>query len=427
MIKQTIGAFVVKGGGGIVALLASVLLARFLGPAELGTYAIAMGVVQVLTIFACLGLPQLLIRDVAAGVSFSRWSELRGLLRCSWQVTLACSLTVSTGLLVIGHVVGISALSGAVLGWAVVVLPLLAMFIRNISVLRGLGWIVPGHALEFIARPVFFVAVLIGASFWGFLIESAETALMLQGLACICSLVLSWTLLRRALPADVFSTPPSNSSKFWLGSSLVLMLYTGISTLNNQLSILIFGWFDLPGNSGLYLVASRGSEIVLFGLLAVSSTVAPKLASLYAQGDHDNLQALITRSSRQLTLYSILVASVLILAADPLVHYAFGDKYHGAVIPFRILCLAQMLNGVFGYAGLTLNMIGQEIVAMRCMLVGFTTNFCLNLVLIPMWGVSGAALANAFGIVAWKLLAAMVLDRRFKLQSGPFLLRKRGI
>ena len=202
------------------------------------------------------------------------------------------------------------------------------------------------------------------------------------------------------------------------------MFYAGISTLNNQLTVLLFGLFHRPIDSGFFMIASRGAEIVLFGLLAVSSTVAPQLAKLYAQKRIKEMQSLISSSSRQLAFYSVGMTVVLVVAAKPLVSFVFGQTYLDAVLPFQVLCLAQMLNGLFGYAGLALNMIGQEKVSMWCMFTGFGMNLVFNLILIPIWGVTGAAVANAMGIVLWKLLAARFLARRFNLRSGPYLLSK---
>lgn len=81
----------------VLLLAASILLARMLKPTGYGQYAFAMSLAKVLGIFATLGLPGLLIREIAAGEAKGQWSLVRGLTRrADHAVSFALVLIVSS-------------------------------------------------------------------------------------------------------------------------------------------------------------------------------------------------------------------------------------------------------------------------------------------------------------------------------------------
>src|SRR3990170_4244281 len=106
--------------------LTLLLLAKLLGVAAFGVYAIAMSCAMVLGVPAAAGFDRLLVREVAALRAAERWGALRGILRRSTQAALASSTLLALALAGFAQWAGISAALRAALLLAAVFLPLVA-------------------------------------------------------------------------------------------------------------------------------------------------------------------------------------------------------------------------------------------------------------------------------------------------------------
>ncbi len=78
------------------------------------------------------------------------------------------------------------------------------------------------------------------------------------------------------------------------------------------------------------------------------------------------------------------------------------------------------MNVATGLNGMLLIMTGHERVASVAVGVGAAANIGLNLLLVPRWGMDGAAVANVSSLVILNLLATIALHRRTGLDSTAF-------
>jgi O-antigen/teichoic acid export membrane protein len=70
--------------------------------------------------------------------------------------------------------------------------------------------------------------------------------------------------------------------------------------------------------------------------------------------------------------------------------------------------------------GFLLNMTGHEQDTARGMTIAAVSNVVLNLLLVPLWGLTGAALASAITLTAWNVLLWLAVRRRLKINSMAF-------
>ena len=95
-----------------------------------------------------------------------------------------------------------------------------------------------------------------------------------------------------------------------------------------------------------------------------------------------------------------------------------GFIFLGAV--HEILVTPQLTNLMFGQVGLILNMTGHERDTTRGMAIAAGSNVALNLVLIPLFGMCGAAVATAITVVLWKTILWRSLQKRLAARSSAF-------
>jgi O-antigen/teichoic acid export membrane protein len=233
--------------------------------------------------------------------------------------------------------------------------------------------------------------------------------------------IVGGVVLQRFLPAQMRNTPPVYRNRQWLKSALPFTLIGGAGIINNQADIIMLGWFSSTDEVGIYRVAMQGSVLVAFGLQAANVVVAPHFARLYSQGDRQRLQRLVTQSARMMLFAALPVAVAFIFAGDAIVRWIFGVDYAAAHLPLAILAFAQLVNAGFGSVGFLLNMTGHERIAARILWQTATLNIAMNAVLIPLFGMAGAATASAVSLVVWNAALYRQVRQRLSISSTAFI------
>ena len=85
-----------------------------------------------------------------------------------------------------------------------------------------------------------------------------------------------------------------------------------------------------------------------------------------------------------------------------------------------ILVLGQLVNVGSGSVALLLNMTGYEWDTAKGVGIAAGVNFVLSLLLIPIVGIEGAAMANAVSVAVWNILMAGWVYKKLKIKSFGF-------
>jgi O-antigen/teichoic acid export membrane protein len=101
-----------------------------------------------------------------------------------------------------------------------------------------------------------------------------------------------------------------------------------------------------------------------------------------------------------------------LLLGRPALSFIFGPEFGAAYLPLLILCAGQLVNAATGCAILLLNMTGNERYPLLATMVAAFLNVMLNLLLIPPYGIHGAAIATASSTAALQLWAGWLAWRR---------------
>ena len=102
-----------------------------------------------------------------------------------------------------------------------------------------------------------------------------------------------------------------------------------------------------------------------------------------------------------------------------------GEVYLPAWLPLVILAAAQLLTGLFGPVAMLLNMQGLEKRTVGAGVFAAASNVALNAVLIPRYGMVGAAVATGASLLVWNISLGLLLLRVTGLLPGPFALLAR--
>jgi PST family polysaccharide transporter len=170
--------------------------------------------------------------------------------------------------------------------------------------------------------------------------------------------------------------------------------------------------------TGVYNAAVRLSEIFYVLPTIVATSFFPRWQGLI--GKSGDRHVLAVRSAMAgMVAFSVAIALFLSLAASPLVHLLYGDEYERAVPVLAIhawTCVFVSMGILGNQWYLSHNLQSRTLL---CTVLGASSNFAINLMLVPAIGAVGAAIAS----LAAQIISTFVADV-FSSKTRPLFYSK---
>ncbi|MGA9286109.1 MAG: flippase [Solirubrobacteraceae bacterium] len=398
-----------QGASSIMAFVLAVLLARFLGSRGYGHYALAFAWSTLLGVPAILGLNTFLVRGIAVYEVRKQWALMKGLLFRANQLVLISSSAIA----VFGIAVAVIFLSPSFRDpfcVAMLLVPVTSLTLLRQGAMQGFGRVVQGQFPEYLVRPLLIIVGVIMLQFLGNGALTPTTALGANLIGVAVAFVVGVLMLRRAIPAVLRTVYPEYLTREWLRVSLPMMLISGVWIANNYLTTLIVGALDGARGAGIYTAVQKGAEVIVILLYATNMALAPAIARLHAAKDWSGLERTTEHMARA-TLFVSAPVAIVFMVFPHLYLGLFGASFQAGATALVILALGQLINAAAGPSGNVLLMTGQERVAVAGVGVGLVANIVLAVALVPLFGVTGGAIAFASSLVLWNTVL-VVLARR---------------
>ena len=193
--------------------------------------------------------------------------------------------------------------------------------------------------------------------------------------------------------------------------------------LNYNFDSVLLGFLTTARTVGLYNAAYKPVTIALALPLTYFVGLFPALSRTHAES-REEFRGLVERSLRLAGLMAAPLAAGGTLLAAPVIALLFGASYaeSASVLPILIWsAVFVILRGSYRHA---LTAAGHQALDLRCAMVSTGLNVGLNLLLIPRYGMMGAASATVIGDLAWFMLAYAFFQMRvIPLPALPCLWR----
>jgi len=282
--------------------------------------------------------------------------------------------------------------------------PLTFLVGARLGVLLGAGRIRAWNLLR-VAQSFVYLACLGAFAITGL---SVKWVLLSQALAVVAVGFL--TQLTRIANAPATDDAPVRSVGLRriiaFGAATTLGLLSNMA--NSHLDQMLMALLIPPAALGQYAVAASLS----LAILPIADAIATVAFSRMAQTKTDEGRTEISCTHLPWVFWTLLVvggsASAL---ARPLIIVAFGSEYQAAVLPFRILAIAVAFLGASHVAGPLLQGAGRPMLSSWGSFVGAVVTVIGLLVLLPIWGIVGAAVASLCAYVATMITMYVGLAR----------------
>jgi len=381
------------------------------GPAQLGFYAVGITVVQVASILSQLGLDNGVVRYVAHHGAGGDTARVRGTILQSLAVTLALSVALSALLfagagLLAEDVFGKPFLKTMFRAFAVG-LPFLTFMSMALWVTQGFGTIKYAAFVGQVARPLANLALLVFFYLLGVQILGAVAAYVLSmgfgaALALAC--------LPRVFPGLLAGNARYESRELSAVSAPMIVANV-IQYSNLWTAVVVLGVFEPVPTVGVYSAAARTAALSTLVLIAFGGVFSPLAAGLYRQERLGELSRLYEDVSR----WAFTGALAFFLVTAPLapdIMLFFGREFAQGWPVLVVISAAQLFNSSVGPAARLLAMTGHQNAVMVSTVGSALAAVALNLLLVPAYGVAGAAAATAAALVLANGSSLLFVRRR---------------
>lgn len=396
-------------------LVVQVLFARLMPFDAFASFVLIQVLATLLSLFAGLGLPFVGVRIIPAALAAGRPGKAEAFVRVAWRGTLGSA----TGLAAV--MVGLFAALPDLrpeLGAAALAAPLVHAFAATslaATILLAMGWALLGELLSNLLRPVV-CAVLVAGH--GSPLGLTEALIALVGSAILGAAVTAAAAhrLRHRAPSD---RREPGEFKEWLNSGLALLLVLGASALMERADILMLGALRDRESAALYSVASRIALLLNLAAQSANAVVMPRAAAALGAAADGTAIAGAARSGTGLHL------GLAVLCAAPLVvggHWilgVFGPSFIQAYPALLVLLVGQLASAAAGLtAGSWLFAAGKNRTLSLVQTGSLALNILLNLILIPPFGMLGAACATAVANLVNALALATAARRSVGIETS---------
>ena len=393
------------------------IIARYFATAEYGVFNLALTVFSISLVIATLGFGSSLPREVAI-YKEKKPSQLWDL------VSTAITILIFNGVLLALFLI-IGANSAAqifhdvrleepleIIAFA---LPFSALTAGIVAISRGFGRVREKVYFQNIFYPMaFFVFILIGTLLgFGFsYIFFAYTVAQVLTLIFLLFDVIRIKLIKFKI---VFI--PSLGKELVI-FSLPLMLTGILAFIMTRTDTLMLGYYLNSEIVGIYNAAAPLANMLPIFLNSTGFLYMPIASQLYAQEKLREMGRVYQILTKWVFLLTLPAFAVMFLFPEAVINFFFGTKYLGASKALQILALGFMFHTFLGLNGLSLTVIGEPKLNLIGNSLAATLNVILNILLIPAYGLEGAAVATAVSYFVANVFRTFWLYQKTKIH--PF-------
>ncbi len=200
------------------------------------------------------------------------------------------------------------------------------------------------------------------------------------------------------------------SYSFWIFlSSSGSVVYTYADTL-------LIGYFLEDVDVGIYRVAFQFTTIAAFTTVAVRTVLFPNISKWSAAGNLNKVETALTKAFTYSLMLAIPILMGGLLLGDKLLYFFYGADFEAGNYVLYLLLIVQVINVFVFLQTMSLNALDFPKESLKVTSISAILNILLNIALIPIFGIEGAAFATLLTMTLNALLAYFILSKFIKIK-----------
>lgn len=408
-------AFAIRIVSAAIAFLSQIVMARMMGNFEYGIFVFIWVFVILAGNLSCLGFHAAQIRFLPQYEAREMRAEIRGLAVTARVFSVLSASTVA----VIGFIAveifrqNVPDYDVLPLFIGFLILPMVALGDTMEGTARAHSWGIAALSPTYLIRPLLilaFTAIAVQQGAEPTAVTAMKASLVATYLTTILQLVnISWRLNRHHDKG-----PMRIEFVQWLKVAFPLFLVEGFLFLLTNADVVVVGIFLPPSDVAVYFAAAKTMAIIQFVYFSVKAASAPRFSAMMAGHDQPGLARFAGQTVRWV-FWPSLGVGLLVLAAGPWLLGAFGPGFESGHVLMAILFAGIMAKAAIGPGEVLLSMAGHQNLCVRIYAVVLTVAIILYLLLIPAYGLTGAAFATAGAMWTEAILLHLFVRRKLGL------------
>jgi len=204
---------------------------------------------------------------------------------------------------------------------------------------------------------------------------------------------------------------------FWIFlSSGGILIFTYADTI-------LLGYFMSEADVGIYRIAFQFTSVAAFTTLALNNTLYPRLSLWGAQSDLASAETALARAFTYALLLAVPVCVGGWILGDRLLFFLYGAAFTAGTPALFVLLAMQVAYVFMNLQTMSLNALDRPRDSFKVTAVASVVNVVLNLLLIPIFGIMGAALATLVTMILNAGLAYLALNHIIRVRVESAALR----
>lgn len=384
----------------VFQFLTRVLVTHSVSGSEWGEFNIGFAIANLLALIAAFGIPTAVARSLAYEETYDeRWRLVRRALLVSIPVGIASSIVVFLGASWLADLfhnpsyTPVFQLFGVSVGFTMLSNVLVGIF-------QGLERAEPNALFVQIVNPILFLVFAGGLLLlhWGF--TGVLLGYLLSWVGAFAALCVytyrQLPILLRSLSGHTFTGDPTARVSF-AALSITLFGVAALSYLTSYADTLLLAYLE-PAKvaavvTGQYSSAMQLTRLLLVGTGTVTFIYLPVTARLRRQRDYASMRETYVTVTRWMAFLTVPFTFIFAFAPGLTLGFTFGPSQVGGAEALRILVVANTVAILLGPSTSTLGGLGETRSVLRWTAVSTFCNFALCFLLIPGYGMIGAAIA----------------------------------
>ncbi|RLJ09144.1 MAG: hypothetical protein DRP13_01050 [Candidatus Aenigmatarchaeota archaeon] len=374
-----------------------IFIARYFGVEEYGIFSMALALLSFFMIIVLLGLPQGITRYVSYYKSKGSEAKVKGTILDSFKLSLIVSVILAFLLFLISDTIAFYLFhdtTGKITTLIRIMslsLPFFSLFMLSTSASVGFKKIEHRVYTEYISQNLL---KLVFTVFFGLIGLGVFGIGLAWTLAIILTSFLSLYLLNKTFPLIKKTIKSHPMKKELLHFSMPLLFAGFLGTIVSYTDTVMLGFFTTPKEVGIYNAALPIAQLLMVPSALLSSLLLPVLSEMYAKKKTLAIKKIYKTITRWSFYLSFPLLVTILFFSQQILIVTFGEIYIKGSTALIILSMGFFLNFTLIHVVNVMSLMKKTTKVLHLSIVAAFTNFLLNLFLIPVWNIEGAATAS---------------------------------
>lgn len=405
---------------GVITLFGfSLFLTHNYDPKIIGQFDFIRMVLLVLSSICVLGTDQSILYFTGILKSSNETEKLRAIYKKIVVLIFALSMLVLIVFLIIGqnriNVFFNQKGTYLLISKAIIALFFYSITLFNTETIRALDKI---YIAELFRNTFKYVSVIIGAVVLFYLHEESylvDTFLIGFVALSIITTIIVFRLFKKQKNDSVLANNPDRFTYSFIAHKSYPMAISNLAIfLMMTFDVVFLKKFEGDETVAYYSIVMKLVSVLFMINNSVYISVSLKIAQLYTENNQAELVKALRESARIIVVLTLAVVLTVCLFSEDILYF-FGENYIQGKQALLILMLGQLLASFFGVSAIYLNMTGRQSIFQVVLIFAVVLNLLLNIILIPMYSMTGAAIAFVASLLFWNIITAIIIYKKDKV------------